>query len=400
MWLVIVGSIIFLYLLNNYVIPTSFDGILGTYIIRPLLWCILAVFVIFIANHEQVRIWKFNRIRRWTIGRSPLDAAILLGGFQVSMLIIAGLFFGFGVSPYSHSFFGIIMNLFLIASAIFAVELSRSYLIKKNATRNHSLTLVLFAVTMLFVIIQIDPSQFSILSFSDPQLAVKFIGETIIPLIAIGLFASYLAYIGGAAPAIIYMLLITGFEWFSPILPDIDWALSALINTIAPAIGFLILQNSIEETTKGPKRKRESHHDPMLGWTGVAMISLFLVFFSFGFFGVEPTVISSGSMQPALDVGDIVIISELDIDSLKVGDIIQYRQANISIPIVHRIDEIKTEEGVTLFFTKGDANNNRDMEPVRANQIMGKALFNIPKIGWIPLMVKQLFQPNGNSVIN
>lgn len=81
-----------------------------------------------------------------------------------------------------------------------------------------------------------------------------------------GLFASYLAYLGGALPAIGYMGLLKGFEWFSPILPDLDWALAALIGTIAPAIGFIIIQNSIQinQKTTSNRRKRLKKTDPAL----------------------------------------------------------------------------------------------------------------------------------------
>jgi len=56
------------------------------------------------------------------------------------------------------------------------------------------------------------------------------------------------------------------------------------------------------------------------------------------------------------------------------------------ISIIHRVVEVR-EEG---FVTKGDANRHPDPEVVHPDQIRGKVIFTIPKIGWIPLALKEL----------
>jgi len=387
MWYIILSLIAAIYILINLVLP---GGFIEAYVIRPILWISLAILVFIIAKQEGLNIWRFKKIRKWEIGKTPFQAALLIGGFQVSLLIIAGLFLGFGESPYSHAPLGIITNIIFMGSALFGFELSRSYLIKKGTSTRRNITLTLALVTLLFMLISIPLANFAVLDFSDPAESVKFLGETMIPLLAMGLFASYLAHLGGALPAIGYMGLLQAFEWFSPILPNLDWALAALIGTIGPAIGFLIIQNSIQLThgKHGRRATRKKIKDPALAWTGVAIISLLLVFFSFGYLGVQPTIIYSGSMQPALDVGDVIIISEVSIDDIQKGDIIQYRVENMTIPIVHRVYDISGEGDTKVFITKGDANSNPDTDPILAENIMGKAVFTIPKVGWIPITIK------------
>jgi signal peptidase len=390
MWYIILSLITVIYIVINLVIPSTFSGIIGTYVIRPILWISLAILTILIAQHEGLNIWQFKKIRKWEIGKTPFHAALLIGGFQVSLLVIAGLFAGFGKSPYSSTPVGIATNLLFMASALFGIELSRAYLIKKGTSTRRNITLILASVTILFMLVNVAPMAFTVLDFSDPAASVKFIGETIIPLLAMSLFASYLAYLGGALTAIGYMGILQAFEWFSPILPDLDWAIMALIGTLGPAIGFLIIQNSIQLTQPGARgtRRKKKTKDPALSWAGVAIVSVMLVFFSFGYFGVQPTVIYSGSMQPAIGVGDVVIISEVQIDTIKEGDIIQYRSGNITIPTIHRVYEIHGEGDTKLFITKGDANNAPDMNPIIPDQISGKAIFTLPKIGWIPIIIK------------
>lgn len=395
MWYIILGLLTAIYVLINLVLPGTFDGVTEAYIVRPLLWISLAAVTLIVAKQEGLNIWQFKKIRRWEIGRTPFHAALLIGGFQVSLLVIAGLFIGFGKSPYSFTPLSIIINIIFVASMLFGVELSRAYLIKKGTTRRGNITLILGLVTLLFMLIRISPAAYTVLDFSDPATSVRFLGETIIPLLAMGLLASYLAYLGGAIAAIGYMGTLQAFEWFSPVLPDLDWALAALIGTLAPAIGFLVIQNSIQITQRKPggRRIKLRRKDPVLSWIGVAIISVVIIFFSFGYLGVQPAVIYSGSMQPAMDVGDVVIISEVPIDTITVGDVIQFRSGNVTI--IHRVYETYGEGNTKLFITKGDANDDPDIDPILPEQIMGKVVFTIPKIGWIPIAIKEVINKIG-----
>jgi signal peptidase len=398
MWYLILSLLIAIYILFNLVLTSFFGSPIGAYVLKPAIWISFAVLVVLIANKEGLNIWKFKAIRRWRLGKSPAHAALLIGGFQVSLLIIAGLFVGFGNSPYSHSPLGIIINIIFIGSALLGLELSRAYLIKKGTLTMRNVTFILGLTTVLFMFVNIQLIDITTLSFNEPAAIAQFVGVTVIPLLAMSLLASYFAYLGGALAAISYMGTIQAFEWFSPILPDLNWALIALIGTIGPAISFLIIQSSIQITReisfKGKRRKKTK--DPALSWIAVAVVSVLLVFFSFGFLGVQPTVIYSGSMQPTMDVGDIVIISEVPVDTIEGGDIIQYRTASANI--IHRVQEVYEEAGTKLFITKGDANNAPDETPIVPEQITGKAVFTIPKLGWIPIAIKQIVNKIGFTI--
>ena len=391
MWYIILLLITAIYVLQNYVMPGNISGNIGAYIIRPLLWITLALTVLYISKNEGLNIWKFKKVRKWEIGRNSFDAAILIGGFQIALLIIAGLFIGFGKSPYAFTPLSIITNVIFVFSLLFGIELSRAYLIKRGVSTRKNITLLLGVSALFFMFILIQPSEFSAINVNEPAESVKFIGETIIPLLAMGLFASYLAYLGGALPAIGYMGILQCFQWFSPALPDLPWALTAIIGTIAPAIGFLVIQNSIQLSYERSGRARKKMKDPALSWTAVASICLVFVFFSTGFFGVQPTVIYSGSMQPAIGVGDVVLIKEVPTDEIQTGDIIQFQRDNVTI--INRVKEIYDDEDSTLYITQGDDNDDPDLEPVFSTQINGKSVFTLPKVGWISIFFKSILRP-------
>lgn len=104
-------------------------------------------------------------------------------------------------------------------------------------------------------------------------------------------------------------------------------------------------------------------------------------------FGYGAAVVLSGSMEPTLSKGDLIVVEEAD--SYAVDDMVVYQDGRSLV--VHRVIEI-TEEGV---ITQGDANNTPDA-PVEAKVIKGKVWFYIP---WVGELVNLLKTPIGTIVI-
>jgi len=392
MWYIILALIAIIYSLLYTIVPSY--GIIGSYIMQPILWISLGIIAFLIAENEGINILSFKRIRRWYLGNSPIQAGLMLGGFQVSILILIGIIAGFGESPFAFTPLSIIQNIFFVGSFIVGTEISRSYLINKGSHSRKHLTLILILTTIIYMCIRISPYQFSDLYFNNPVASLEFLGTIIITGFSMNLLASYLSYLGGAASSICYMGTLMAFEWFSPILPNPHWTITAMIGTIVPAIGFIIIQNSLQ-TSKKKKfihRTRRKTPSDTGGWTIVAIFSLIMIFFSFGLLGVTPTVISSGSMNPSLQIGDIVLIDEVEPEELREGDIIQYVDYDNVTLILHRLIKIIEEDGKTYYETKGDANNAPDLKPITKERIKGKTIFTIPKIGWIQIIIKNTFK--------
>ncbi len=91
-------------------------------------------------------------------------------------------------------------------------------------------------------------------------------------------------------------------------------------------------------------------------------------------------VVQSGSMEPAIRMGSLVLIRPTE--SPKINDIITYRRPNQQTPVTHRIIDIQVENDQTQYITKGDANEVRDMEPVTEEMIMGRVTLTVPLIGY------------------
>ncbi len=104
------------------------------------------------------------------------------------------------------------------------------------------------------------------------------------------------------------------------------------------------------------------------------------------FLGYKMYVIISGSMQPELEVGDIVVVKKINPNDLKKDDVISFRKGQTII--THRIVEVKNAEEKLQFLTKGDNNNTNDKDLVSDKEIEGIVVNKIQKIGKIVLKLR------------
>ena len=117
----------------------------------------------------------------------------------------------------------------------------------------------------------------------------------------------------------------------------------------------------------------------------VALIILFIINLILSFeenthiLGIYMFNIVSESMEPTFYKDDLVVVKKCSEKELKKGDIITFKQEDRIVS--HRIDEITKEKGEVKFITKGDNNDIRDQDLVNVQDVYGKILFSIKKIG-------------------
>ena len=104
------------------------------------------------------------------------------------------------------------------------------------------------------------------------------------------------------------------------------------------------------------------------------------------FLGIKSFVIVSESMEPTIITNDVIFIVDTSKENLEVGNIISFRTGDYIN--THRIVRIEEQNGEDVYITKGDNNSNEDRTPVKFQDIEGKYLFRLPKIGKITEMLK------------
>ena len=96
-----------------------------------------------------------------------------------------------------------------------------------------------------------------------------------------------------------------------------------------------------------------------------------------------------GSMEPAIPVGSMVIISQVDPESVQVGDVILYAPPmDTSQRVTHRVVGVIERENGLMFRTQGDANEDPDAYAVPQENVIGKVRVCIPYLGYFANFVQ------------
>ena len=85
----------------------------------------------------------------------------------------------------------------------------------------------------------------------------------------------------------------------------------------------------------------------------------------------------SGSMEPELPVGCLVLVKKTTPEEVKEGDIIVFHRGDSVV--THRVIEIQKEE--RQFITKGDANEVRDSNPIPYHDLIGRVTHHYAGLG-------------------
>lgn len=105
--------------------------------------------------------------------------------------------------------------------------------------------------------------------------------------------------------------------------------------------------------------------------------------------GFHAFIVTSGSMEPSIHTGSLVITQYNPPQSLKLGDIITFMPPIKEREFVtHRIIHIAQQQNLTLFKTKGDSNINQDTWTLAGGAIVGKVTYTIPYVGYLFSFIK------------
>lgn len=114
-----------------------------------------------------------------------------------------------------------------------------------------------------------------------------------------------------------------------------------------------------------------------------------------GVIGAEGSfVVLTGSMEPHIGAGDVVVVRSVPPEKTEEGDVITFHSADDigtggTDRVTHRvIEKTRTGDGV-VYRTKGDANEDPDPSPVHHDEVVGEVWFHLPNVGHAILFVQR-----------
>jgi signal peptidase I len=107
------------------------------------------------------------------------------------------------------------------------------------------------------------------------------------------------------------------------------------------------------------------------------------------FAGATPYAVLTGSMQPDLGPGTLVVVKPKPIEEIGIGDVVTYQLKSGELAVVtHRVVGIGVDaDGDRVLQTQGDANEAFDPEPVREVQLKGELWYSAPYLGRLHTIV-------------
>ena len=367
----IIYGILALYLLFNVfvIVPNRSEMNLYNELINPLMWIVICVVAIFLGKDSGLRVRS---------GVNKTQSLLIVLIIYILLYFLSGLIFGFERTPYSKDILSVLLNLWSFGSIIILQEYVRLQLVKNENKKMYNLVLT----TLVFFVLNLNYSNF-LDNFTDFKTIFIYASSVLLPAIAESAVLTYLIYTSGVKASIIYRLFVTIPPFLIPIVPSLDWFVTAVVGVVLPLAVYIYINYVNVVKNERLSRGERKRYSPVVYIPVFALIAVFAAFVM-GLFKYQPVAVLSGSMSPTFNRGDAVIINKLskqEKNELKKGDIIQFISGTRYV--VHRIYKVTNDEyGNKAFITKGDHNNAPDSDMVSLDNVIGKVSFSVPLIGY------------------
>ena len=287
---------------------------------------------------------------------------------------LLGLVVGLARVP-SYLTFNGIKNI-LLPIILFGIlrELLRYNLLKKS-DGNLICTVVVIVLMILFDLCD----DYFVASFATKYSILSFIALVLLPTISRNLSYSYISKRYGYKIVIIYDLVFSLSFYLLPLIPNPNEYIMAIIYLVVPVL-YAFRIYSFYMRRKDELIPRDYKKKKLKGIIVPVIIIMAMVYLYSGYFRFYAIAIASGSMEPKIHKGDLVIVDQdIPFENIEIGDVIAYRHEKIIV--VHRVVK-KIEYGDSyILYTQGDANEHMDDLVIEEDVVIGKVDFKIPYIG-------------------
>jgi signal peptidase len=100
--------------------------------------------------------------------------------------------------------------------------------------------------------------------------------------------------------------------------------------------------------------------------------------------GYHPLIVMSGSMEPKIRTGDLVLVRSIPPLEGRVGDVVTFRNpSHPSRLLTHRVRHIAPAGNAVRFTTKGDRNGTVEHWTVSRNRLISRVAVRLPAMGYV-----------------
>ncbi|MEM0243730.1 MAG: signal peptidase I [Zestosphaera sp.] len=321
-------------------------------------------------------------------GESLTPIVLLFLAVSIASDVVLGLLNGFGRNPLTLTQSLVAFNLVREVPRVLGVEFLRGYLLGNSRRVRTSLVLT----SLFFTFLSFTYTRYLSMITSSYSSSVNFIMRSFVPLFLSNLLVGYLFILGGIKNSLIYSMFTRLYIYLMPLLPNVSSGMLAVVNVVQVFVFFVILEITYSGESETKKITLSSK---LLSFVFFSLLLAVLVSMIIGY---RALVVVSGSMSPALNVGDVAVINtRVSPSDVVEGDVIAFYLSRDLI--IHRVVRVLNTSSGIKYLTKGDANENPDPFRVSQSALLGKYVFKIPLVGYLWIYLMQILINYQNLII-
>lgn len=312
-------------------------------------------------------------------GRDVLLIVSVVSVLYLVLIYVLGAYLGIAKSPVALNFTNLFTYLLPITLIIVSSEIVRAVVLAYDSP----FPSVLCYLALVLGEVYIHSTLKGIYSFNS---FMDFVGIYLFPAIISGFSYQYLSRRYGPMPNIVYRLVTTLYFYIIPWVPNLPDSINAIISLFTPLFVYAFVDMLFERKVRRAL-KREGPVGYILTGGAVAVMVAFVMLISCQFrFGA--LVIATESMTGEINKGDAIIYDTSIDATVTEGQVIVFNQKGNKV--VHRVDGIEVINNETRYYTKGDANEDRDPGYVTSGSIEGVVKLKLPGVGYPTLWLRDL----------
>ena len=230
-------------------------------------------------------------------------------------------------------------------------------------------------------------------SVTSFNLFMDLVAGALFPALLYNSLYHYLSRRYGLYPNLVFRLMTTLHSYTFSISSGISDSLLNFVRLLIPIAIFIFIDSLYEKKRRYALQKvsRLSRVLSIMLTVAVLVIMFGTVMLISNQFRFGALVIATDSMTGELNKGDVAIFESYDDHQfIAEGKVIVFERSKSMI--VHRVVDIQVINGITRYYTKGDANEDMDTGFLTDADIVGLVDYKLPFFGFPTIWMRSLFR--------